>query len=191
MQRVPGPSATVSGCCRPWLRDRPRRLELVPGPGRRGGSSATGIPITARLNPLLSGAGAADDGRRRCGVRAARRADAVAGLTGPGMLAAAYTLHEFTPGDGLHIGPFSASTPAPATGCPSRRAAHRRRHGESPTPGQRPGTRHTRLPAAPTCWWPGQLSSTRFPPTTVVTCPARATAAACRSVGRRAPDAPT
>jgi ribonuclease BN (tRNA processing enzyme) len=66
----------------------------------------------ADLNPLLRARALRDDDLPPAlPVYALPGAtDAVLALDRPGMLADAYTLHEFRPGDHLHIGPFSAET---------------------------------------------------------------------------------
>jgi len=65
----------------------------------------------ADLNPLLRARALRDDPAPPLPVYAPPGAlDAVLALDRPAMLAAAYTLHEFTPGASLDIGPFSAAT---------------------------------------------------------------------------------
>ena len=65
----------------------------------------------ADLNPLLRARALRDDPAPPLPVYAPPGAlDAVLALDRPGMLAAAYTLHEFTPGSSLDIGPFAAAT---------------------------------------------------------------------------------
>jgi ribonuclease BN (tRNA processing enzyme) len=65
----------------------------------------------ADLNPLLRARALRDDPAPPLPVYAPHGAlDAVLALDRPGMLAAAYTLHEFTAGTSLDIGPFSAAT---------------------------------------------------------------------------------
>jgi len=65
----------------------------------------------ADLNPLLRARGLSDDPPPPLPVYAPHGAlDAVLALDRPGMLAAAYRLHEFDPGDRFAIGPFSTDT---------------------------------------------------------------------------------
>lgn len=65
----------------------------------------------ADLNPLLRARALRDDPAPALPVYAPTWAlRAVLALDRPGMLDPAYTLHEFTPGDPLTIGPFSAET---------------------------------------------------------------------------------
>jgi ribonuclease BN (tRNA processing enzyme) len=65
----------------------------------------------ADLNPLLRARTLRDDPAPVLPVYALPGAtDAVLALDRPGMLADAYTLHEFRPGDRLRIGPFAAET---------------------------------------------------------------------------------
>jgi ribonuclease BN (tRNA processing enzyme) len=65
----------------------------------------------ADLNPLLRARALRDDPAAALPVYApADSLTAVLALDRPGMLDNAYTLHEFTPGDSLHIGPFDAET---------------------------------------------------------------------------------
>ena len=65
----------------------------------------------ADLNPLLRARVLRDDPAGPVAVYAPEGAlAAVLALDRPGMLASAYTLHEFAAGDRLDIGPFSAST---------------------------------------------------------------------------------
>ncbi|MFI1562804.1 MBL fold metallo-hydrolase [Streptomyces sp. NPDC020490] len=65
----------------------------------------------AGLNPLLRARALADDPPPALPVYAPHGAlDAVLTLDRPGMLAAAYRLHSFRPGDRLRIGPFTAET---------------------------------------------------------------------------------
>jgi ribonuclease BN (tRNA processing enzyme) len=65
----------------------------------------------ADLNPLLRARALREDPAPPLPVYAPPGAlDAVLALDRPGMLAAAYTLHEFTAGDSLGIGPFAVTT---------------------------------------------------------------------------------
>lgn len=65
----------------------------------------------ADLNPLLRARGLSDVPPPALPVYAPHGAlDAVLALDRPGMLATAYDLHEFRPGDPLTIGPFTADT---------------------------------------------------------------------------------
>ena len=65
----------------------------------------------ADLNPLLRARALRDDPAPPLPVYAPPGAlDAVLALDRPAMLADAYTLHEFTPGASLDIGPFAAAT---------------------------------------------------------------------------------
>jgi ribonuclease BN (tRNA processing enzyme) len=65
----------------------------------------------ADLNPLLRARALRDDPAAPLPVYAPPGAlDAVLALDRPGMLAASYVLHEFTPGSRLDIGPFRAET---------------------------------------------------------------------------------
>ncbi|GAA3807895.1 MBL fold metallo-hydrolase [Streptomyces coacervatus] len=65
----------------------------------------------ADLNPLLRARALSDDPPPPLPVYAPHGAlDAVLALDRPGMLAPAYRLHEFAPGDRFAIGPFSAAT---------------------------------------------------------------------------------
>ncbi|MFG2791118.1 MBL fold metallo-hydrolase [Streptomyces sp. NPDC048419] len=65
----------------------------------------------ADLNPLLRARGLSDDPPPALPVYAPHGAlDAVLALDRPSMLAAAYRLHEFTPGDRFEIGPFTVGT---------------------------------------------------------------------------------
>ncbi|MFD3836909.1 MBL fold metallo-hydrolase [Streptomyces sp. NPDC058642] len=65
----------------------------------------------ADLNPLLRARGLSDDPPPALPVYAPHGAlDAVLALDKPSMLAAAYRLHEFRPGDRLRIGPFTVGT---------------------------------------------------------------------------------
>ncbi|MFR0355709.1 MBL fold metallo-hydrolase [Streptomyces sediminimaris] len=65
----------------------------------------------ADLNPLLRARGLSDDPPPPLPVYAPHGAlDAVLALDGPRMLAAAYRLHEFTPGDRFAVGPFTVAT---------------------------------------------------------------------------------
>src|SRR5258705_8695153 len=65
----------------------------------------------ADLNPLLRARALRDDPAAPLPVYALPGAlDAVLALDRPGMLAAAYVLHEFTAGSHLDIGPFHAQT---------------------------------------------------------------------------------
>ena len=65
----------------------------------------------ADLNPLLRARALRDDPAPPLPVYAPPGAlDAVLALDRPAMLADAYTLHEFTPGASLDIGPFRAAT---------------------------------------------------------------------------------
>jgi len=65
----------------------------------------------ADLNPLLRARALRDDPAGPLPVYALPGAlDAVLALDRPAMLASAYVLHEFTPGESLNIGPFRAET---------------------------------------------------------------------------------
>ncbi|MGW2326307.1 MBL fold metallo-hydrolase [Streptomyces sp. NPDC001700] len=65
----------------------------------------------ADLNPLLRARGLSDDPPPPLPVYAPHGAvDAVLALDKPSMLAGAYRLHEFTPGDRFDIGPYTADT---------------------------------------------------------------------------------
>ncbi|GAA1235770.1 MBL fold metallo-hydrolase [Oryzihumus leptocrescens] len=65
----------------------------------------------ADLNPLLRARALSDDPPPALPVFAPHGAlDAVLALDRPGMLADAYRLHEFQPGDTFDVGPFSTST---------------------------------------------------------------------------------
>ncbi|MFE7168742.1 MBL fold metallo-hydrolase [Streptomyces sp. NPDC057616] len=65
----------------------------------------------ADLNPLLRARGLSDAPPPALPVHAPRGAlDAVLALDRPGMLAAAYRLREFDPGDRFEIGPFTVGT---------------------------------------------------------------------------------
>jgi len=65
----------------------------------------------ADLNPLLRARGLSDAPPPPLPVYAPHgAADAVLALDRPGMLAAAYRLHEFKPGDRFDIGPFTTET---------------------------------------------------------------------------------
>ncbi|MFE0257986.1 MBL fold metallo-hydrolase [Streptomyces sp. NPDC059010] len=65
----------------------------------------------ADLNPLLRARGLSDDPPPSLPVHAPRGAvDAVLALDKPTMLAEAYRLHEFDPGDRFGIGPFTVDT---------------------------------------------------------------------------------
>ncbi|MHC3467639.1 MBL fold metallo-hydrolase [Streptomyces sp. 7R007] len=65
----------------------------------------------ADLNPLLRARALSDAPPPPLAVHAPHGAlEAVLALDRPGMLAAAYRLHEFRPGDRLAIGPFTAET---------------------------------------------------------------------------------
>ena len=65
----------------------------------------------ADVNPLLRARALRDDPPAALSVYALPGAlDAVLALDRPGLLASAYTLHEFTAGDDLDIGPFRAET---------------------------------------------------------------------------------
>ncbi|EFL23639.1 metal-dependent hydrolase [Streptomyces himastatinicus ATCC 53653] len=65
----------------------------------------------ADLNPLLRARGLSDDPPPPLPVHAPHGAvDAVLALDKPTMLAGAYRLHEFTPGDRFEIGPFTTDT---------------------------------------------------------------------------------
>ncbi|MFJ9537459.1 MBL fold metallo-hydrolase [Streptomyces sp. NPDC101225] len=65
----------------------------------------------ADLNPLLRARALSDDSPPALPVHAPRGAlDAVLALDRPGMLAAAYRLHAFDPGDRFEIGPFTVGT---------------------------------------------------------------------------------
>ncbi|MGW7203479.1 MBL fold metallo-hydrolase [Streptomyces sp. NPDC054837] len=65
----------------------------------------------ADLNPLLRARGLSDEPPPALPVYAPHGAlDAVLALDKPSMLAAAYRLHEFRPGDRLRIGPFTVGT---------------------------------------------------------------------------------
>jgi ribonuclease BN (tRNA processing enzyme) len=65
----------------------------------------------ADLNPLLRARALVDEPATPLPVYAPPRAlDPVLALDRPGMLDGAYALHEFAPGDTLHIGPFRADT---------------------------------------------------------------------------------
>ncbi|KKD08823.1 MBL fold metallo-hydrolase [Streptomyces sp. WM6386] len=65
----------------------------------------------ADLNPLLRARGLSDDPPPSLPVFAPHgAADAVLALDKPSMLAGAYELREFTPGDRMGIGPFTADT---------------------------------------------------------------------------------
>ncbi|NUO43073.1 MAG: MBL fold metallo-hydrolase [Streptomyces sp.] len=65
----------------------------------------------ADLNPLLRARGLSDVPPPALPVYAPHGAlDAVLALDRPGMLATAYDLREFRPGEGLRIGPFTAET---------------------------------------------------------------------------------
>jgi ribonuclease BN (tRNA processing enzyme) len=90
----------------------PRLLQLV-APGELDAVYVShGHPDhCADLNPLLRARALREDPFPPLPVYAPAGAlDAVLALDRPGMLAAAYTLHEFTPGASLGIGPFSAET---------------------------------------------------------------------------------
>jgi ribonuclease BN (tRNA processing enzyme) len=90
----------------------PRLLQLV-APGELDAVYVShGHPDhCADLNPLLRARALREDPFPPLPVYAPTGAlDAVLALDRPGMLAAAYTLHEFTPGASLGIGPFSAET---------------------------------------------------------------------------------
>jgi ribonuclease BN (tRNA processing enzyme) len=90
----------------------PRLLERIPADGVDGVFVSHGHPDhCADLNPLLRARALRDDPPRPLPVYAVPGAlDAVLALDRPGMLASAYVLHEFTPGDHLDIGPFRAET---------------------------------------------------------------------------------
>ena len=65
----------------------------------------------ADLNPLLRARGLSDDPPPPLPVYAPHGAvDAVLALDKPAMLAGAYRLHEFTPGDRFDIGPYTTDT---------------------------------------------------------------------------------
>ncbi|MFD7506832.1 MBL fold metallo-hydrolase [Streptomyces sp. NPDC059850] len=65
----------------------------------------------ADLNPLLRARGLSDDPPPPLPVHAPHGAvDAVLALDKPSMLAGAYRLHEFTPGDRFDIGPYTTDT---------------------------------------------------------------------------------
>ncbi|MFI0814774.1 MBL fold metallo-hydrolase [Streptomyces sp. NPDC021098] len=65
----------------------------------------------ADLNPLLRARGLSDDPPPPLPVHAPHGAvDAVLALDKPRMLANAYRLHEFTPGDRFDIGPYTVDT---------------------------------------------------------------------------------
>lgn len=65
----------------------------------------------ADLNPLLRARGLSDDPPPPLPVYAPHGAvDAVLALDKPSMLAGAYRLHEFTPGDRFDIGPYTTDT---------------------------------------------------------------------------------
>lgn len=65
----------------------------------------------ADLNPLLRARGLDDDPPPALPVFAPPRAlDAVLALDRPGMLDAAYLLHEFVPGARFEVGPFEVAT---------------------------------------------------------------------------------
>ncbi|MFF7650319.1 MBL fold metallo-hydrolase [Streptomyces sp. NPDC007983] len=65
----------------------------------------------ADLNPLLRARGLSDDPPPPLPVHAPHGAvDAVLALDKPRMLAEAYRLHEFTPGDRFDIGPYTVDT---------------------------------------------------------------------------------
>lgn len=65
----------------------------------------------ADLNPLLRARALADDPPRALPVYAPHGAlDAVLALDKPEMLAPAFRLHAFAPGDGFGVGPFTAET---------------------------------------------------------------------------------
>lgn len=90
----------------------PRLLELVAADQVDAVFVSHGHPDhCADLNPLLRARALRDDPAPPLPVYAPHGAlDAVLALDRPGMLAAAYTLHEFTAGTSLDIGPFSAVT---------------------------------------------------------------------------------
>jgi ribonuclease BN (tRNA processing enzyme) len=90
----------------------PRLLELVAADQVDAVFISHGHPDhCADLNPLLRARALRDDPAPPLPVYAPHGAlDAVLALDRPGMLAAAYTLHEFTAGTSLDIGPFSAAT---------------------------------------------------------------------------------
>jgi ribonuclease BN (tRNA processing enzyme) len=90
----------------------PRLLELVAPEQVDAVFISHGHPDhCADLNPLLRARALRDDPAPPLPVYAPPGAlDAVLALDRPAMLAAAYTLHEFTPGASLDIGPFSAAT---------------------------------------------------------------------------------
>jgi ribonuclease BN (tRNA processing enzyme) len=90
----------------------PRLLELVAPEQVDAVFISHGHPDhCADLNPLLRARALRDDPAPPLPVYAPPGAlDAVLALDRPAMLAAAYTLHEFTPGTSLDIGPFTAGT---------------------------------------------------------------------------------
>ena len=90
----------------------PRLLELVAPEQVDAVFISHGHPDhCADLNPLLRARALRDDPAPPLPVYAPPGAlDAVLALDRPAMLADAYTLHEFTPGASLDIGPFAAAT---------------------------------------------------------------------------------
>jgi ribonuclease BN (tRNA processing enzyme) len=90
----------------------PRLLELVPADQVDAVFISHGHPDhCADLNPLLRARALRDDPPSPLPVYALPGAvDAVLALDRPGMLAAALTLHEFSAGSTLGIGPFRAET---------------------------------------------------------------------------------
>jgi len=90
----------------------PRLLERVPADRVDAVFISHGHPDhCADVNPLLRARALRDDPAPPLPLYAPTGAlDAVLALDRPAMLAAAYTLHEFTPGTSLDIGPFRAGT---------------------------------------------------------------------------------
>jgi ribonuclease BN (tRNA processing enzyme) len=90
----------------------PRLLELLPADQVDAVYVSHGHPDhCADLNPLLRARALREHPAASLPVYALPGAvDAVLALDRPGMLTDAYTLHEFTAGDRLDIGPFAAQT---------------------------------------------------------------------------------
>src|SRR6185437_9753591 len=105
VQRLPGRARRVPAADRSRVR---HRAPAAGGRGRGRGGCRAGQPRAPgslrRPEPTAPGQG--HERRAAPGAARVRAAGRVLALDGPGMLDDAFSLREFTPGDGLEVGPF-------------------------------------------------------------------------------------